>query len=176
MNKYSQTTAIQMRMQDSSYLYLLCCMLLLLTAFTSAANAEVVSNLEGYLVQTDEEGKEVFAPAEVAEPGFLIEYRLSFKNAGEKSAKDLVVIGPIPANTHYKPNTANTQVRNAFWVSIDNGDSWEAEPVTRVRVLADGTKETYVIPPEQYTHLKWETKERLGAGETHEYKYRVIVD
>lgn len=173
MKNMKQHTALQTNRQRLPVIGLLLAMML---PFGLSAAPEIDSRLKGYLVVVDAEGNESFTPAETAEPGVVIEYRLQFENKGDRAAKDLAVIGPVPANTRYIANTANTAVRHDFTVSIDNGDTWEPEPVVRERKLPDGTIEQYVIPAEQYTHLRWQTRQRLGVDETHEYRYRVIVD
>lgn len=137
---------------------------------------EPVSRLEAYVVTTNDEGAEQYQPASKAAPGDVIEYRLSYLNEGDKAIRDLAVQGPIPTNTNYIGNTSSTTVASDFQVSIDGGDNWEAEPVTRTRTLPDGTVETYVIPPEDYSHVRWLPKQRLSAGETQVYTYRVMVE
>lgn len=148
--------------------------------FSSGALADeqpaLVTHLEGYNVAIDEEGKETFSEAKGVVPGQVIEYRMFFKNQGENAIKQWRPIGPVPVHTTYVANSAITDVRGDLRVSVDGGNSYEAEPVKRTRTLPDGTVEEYIIPPSSYTHVSWNVKERLSSGETEVFKYRVRVN
>lgn len=146
--------------------------------FSSAAFAEqqLVTHLEGYNIVVDEEGNESFTEASEVKPGQVIEYRMFFQNQGEDAIRQWKPIGPVPLHTKYVADSANTDVRAELRVSVDGGANYEAEPVKRTRTLPDGTVEEYIIPPESYTHISWEVKERLSKDETEVFKYRVKVD
>lgn len=140
-----------------------------------AAQAEVASKLEAYVVYQVADGQERFKRADSAEPGEIIEYRISYENNGDKSVRDLAATGMIPFNTEYVGESDATKVRSDFRVSIDGGVTWDAEPVVRVRTLPDGSSEEVIIPPSEYTHVRWYAKERLGAKEIQEFSYRIRV-
>ena len=141
------------------------------------AKAPVEGRIEAYIVSTNDKGAEITEPAIVAEPGELMEYRLTFVNNGESSVSGLKVIDPIPANTTFVSDSARTKVDAQFEVSIDGGHSFELEPVTRIETQADGSQKKVVIPPAQYTHIRWAVEDALeGEGGEQHYAYRVIVD
>lgn len=146
-----------------------------MATFAFAANAEVASKLEAYVVYEVADGQERFKRADSAEPGETIEYRISYANNGEKSVRDLAATGMVPFNTEYVGESDATKVRSDFRVSIDGGVTWDAEPVVRVRTLPDGSSEEVIIPPSEYTHVRWYAKERLGSKEIQEFRYRVRV-
>ena len=141
------------------------------------AASPVQGRIEAYLVATDAEGAERVEPTRTAEPGVLMEYRLTFVNTGDSAVSGLQVVDPIPDNTTFVAGSARADVDARFEVSIDGARSFEREPVTRVETRPDGTQEKVVIPPSQYTHLRWAVEEALpGGGGEHRYAYRVTVD
>ncbi|ASJ76602.1 DUF11 domain-containing protein [Granulosicoccus antarcticus] len=146
-------------------------------ASMALANGLVEGRIEAYLVSTDSQGNEVIQATAAAKPGELMEYRLTFVNSGESAVSGLNVIDPIPANTTFVSDSANSNADSLFEVSIDGGRTFEKEPVMRIETQADGSQKEVVIPPAQYTHVRWAVEESLDAeGGTHEYGYRVVVN
>jgi uncharacterized repeat protein (TIGR01451 family) len=140
-----------------------------------AAQAEVTSKLEAYVVYEVADGQERFKRSDSGEPGDTIEYRISYSNNGEKSVSDLAATGMVPFNTEYVGESDTTKVRSDFRVSIDGGLTLDEEPVVRVRTLPVSRSEEVTIPPSDYTHVRWHANERLGANEIQEFSYRVRV-
>ena len=146
-------------------------------AGTALAAPSVEGRIEAFLVSTDAKGVEIVQPADVAEPGELMEYRLVFVNNGDSAVSGLQVVDPVPDNTTFVGGSASTDADARFEVSIDGGKSFEGEPVTRVETQPDGSQKTVVIPPAQYTHLRWAVEDALeGEGGEHRYTYRVTID
>ena len=56
-------------------------------------------------------------------------------------------------------NTAHTQTDADFTVSIDGGKTFENEPVKRLVVDEQGKKLERLIPPSEYTHVRWILKQ-----------------
>lgn len=150
---------------------------LLTFAGLAFANSPVEGFISAYIVSIDDNGAEVSEVATVAEPGEIMEYRLTFVNNGDSSVSGLKVVDPIPENTTFVSDSARTEVTSSFEVSIDGGESFESEPVTRIETQADGSQKEVVIPPAQYTHIRWAVEDALqGEGGEHNYAYRVVVD
>ena len=146
-------------------------------ASLALAKASVEGRIEAYLVSTDADGTELVEPAVVAEPGELMEYRLTFVNHGDSAVSGLQVVDPIPENTTFVGGSASADAKARFEVSIDGGRSFESEPVTRVETQPDGSQKQVVVPPAQYTHLRWAVEDALaGEGGEQRYVYRVTVD
>ena len=153
--------------------------LLFALSFTGIALASnpVVGNLEAFIVSVDDKGQEVAEVATAAEPGEVMEYRITFVNNGDSSVSGLKVVDPIPENTTFISDSARTEVNALFEVSIDGGLYFEQEPVTRIETQADGSQKEVVIPPEEYTHIRWAVEDALrGEGGQQKYAYRVVVD
>lgn len=133
--------------------------------------------MEAYIVSMDKNGKEVVEPTTDTRPGDLMEYRLTFTNRGESAVSGLDIVDSIPLNTTFIGDSAQSDADSRFEVSIDGGRSFEQEPVKRIETQADGTQKQVVVPPEQYTHVRWVVEEVLDAnGGTQQYAYRVIVE
>ena len=87
------------------------------------------------------------------------------------------MVGPVPEGTSYVSDTANADVSASLLVSIDGGKTFETEPVIRLETKSSGEVVEKVIPPEQYTHLKWQAENAINAdGGTQFYSYRVRVN
>ena len=150
---------------------------LLFTCGLAYANSPVEGFISAHIVSTDEKGAEVTEVATVAEPGEIMEYRLTFVNNGNSAVSGLKVVDPIPENTTFVSDSARTEVSATFEVSIDGGESFESEPVTRIESQADGSQKEVIIPPALYTHIRWAVEDALeGEGGEQNYTYRVVVD
>ena len=115
----------------------------------------VTGEIAAYLVTEAADGTERLSVADVAEPGQVMEFRIAFTNAGEEPVEGVTVVDPVPANTRYLGDSHGADVDARFEVSIDGGESFEPEPVTRIETQADGTQREVVVGPEQYTHVRW---------------------
>jgi len=138
---------------------------------------QVVGSVEAYIVSKDDKGNEVVERATQAAPGDVMEYRLIFTNNSDSPVKGLKVTDPVPVHTSFVAQSAHTEAEASFMVSIDGGITFEKTPVTRIETQSDGTQKKVIIPPEQYTHLRWDVKDVLDSdGESQVYAYRVIVN
>ena len=148
-----------------------------LLAGVAFAKGAVEGTIEAFIVHTDAKGVETIKQTRTAEPGQVMEYRLSFSNNGEDAVKGLKIVDPIPSQTTFIPQSDSTDVTADFEVSIDGGKTFETEPVLRIETRADGSQIEITIPPEQYTHLRWNAKDTLNSGgEMQVYSYRVRVN
>ena len=137
--------------------------------------APITSEMKAFVVETDAAGHEKLLSKQ-AEPGQTIQYQLTYKNHSQGSIKGLTITGPIPANTHYLAKSTTTAVKSELVVSIDGGKTYEKEPVKRMKKMSDGTKKWVVIPADQYTHIRWKTKNALKSGAKQVFNYRVKVN
>lgn len=140
------------------------------------AAAPLESRMDAFVVKRDKDGKETLKPGAAVVPGDMLEYQLVYRNAGKQALNGIEVTGPVPAKTQFVPGTARLDGAREVVVSIDGGKTFEPEPVKRVRRLPDGREETFVVPPEEYTHLRWRLGGALAAGAEKRFRYRVKVD
>lgn len=139
------------------------------------ADEPIQGAMEAFVVQLEDERETLLAAKEV-EPNQLVEYQLTYTNVGESKINGLTVVGPVPEGTTYVSDTANADVDAALQVSIDGGKTFEPEPVIRLETKESGEVVEKVVPPEQYTHLKWKAQDAITAdGGTQFYTYRVRV-
>tara|TARA_B100000676_G_C18035887_1_gene821761 strand:+ start:868 stop:1338 length:471 start_codon:yes stop_codon:yes gene_type:complete len=148
--------------------------ILLLWSSALWADGPLASKMETYLV-AEQSGKEVVTATKDASPGDVIEYRLIYTNQAEQPLSGLEITGPVPANTVYLKDSAVTDVEADFTVSVDDGGSFEAEPITRIQTGADGQSKNVIVPPSDYTQLRWTPVNGIQPGQVQEYRYRVKV-
>jgi uncharacterized repeat protein (TIGR01451 family) len=149
---------------------------LALTLQSAWSQEPLQSRMDAYLVQTDPQGEEQLVPAESASPGDTIEYRLTYENTGPGPLSGLAVVGPIPEGTRYLGGSASTEVPHEFQVTIDGGETWQPEPVTRQVTGPDGTVREEVVPPREYDELRWRAQAPLEPDQVQVYVYRVSVE
>ena len=141
------------------------------------AKGPVTGEIQAYIVSTGEDGAERVELAEQTEPGQVMEFRIVFTNNGEESVSGVRVVDPIPESTTYISESHSSDIAADFEVSIDNGESFEKEPVVRIETRVDGSQQEVVIPPSEYTHVRWVAREALGPeGGQHRFAYRVSVN
>lgn len=139
------------------------------------ADAPIQGAMEAFIVELEDDKEKLIAATEV-EPNQLVEYQLTYVNKSESKIDGLTVVGPVPEGTAYVSDTANADVAADLLVSIDGGKTFESEPVVRLETKNSGEVVEKIVPPEQYTHLKWKAEKAIGAdGGTQFYTYRVRV-
>lgn len=151
------------------------CLLFSIFAFMPLANASpITSEMKVYVVAVDEKGKETLTEQENAEPGQMLEYHMVYSNVSKKNLKITNADGLIPKSTEYVSKSANSKVKSDFLVSIDQGKTFEKEPVIRQRKEAGKITE-YVVPVSEYTNVRWMAKEKIKPNKKQIFKYRVKV-
>lgn len=141
------------------------------------AKGPVTGEIQAYIVTKDGDGKEMTVPAVETVPGQVMEFRIVFTNNGDDDVNGIQVVDPIPEHTRFISDSHNADVKATFEVSIDGGESFEGEPVVRLETQTDGSQKEVVVPPEQYTHVRWVAAEHLRSkGGQHSYSYRVSVE
>ena len=162
--------------KTSKAIYQILGIAVLVLSLPAWAQGALQSEMQAWLVTLQADGTESFVPAGTVEPGQVIEYRTLYTNAGAAPVSGLTVIGPVPVGTLYIGGSAATLVGHVFEASIDGGSSWHSEPLVRRVTLPNGSQKEQVIPPAEYTHVRWQAAEPLGADGSQEYRYRVSVE
>ncbi|MGD1866302.1 MAG: hypothetical protein ACFB0D_17265 [Phormidesmis sp.] len=135
--------------------------------------------VEKQITVTDENGVEklewLALEGEAAvQPGDVLRYAVKTSNGGEIAANNLIVEQPIPSEMTYVIGSQKGNSSAAATYSIDNGETFVAEPMVEV-VLADGTVEMQPAPAEAYTHVKWNFDSALDAEEAVAVSHEVTV-
>ncbi len=88
----------------------------------------------------------------VVNPGDILRYTVSSQNAN--AAKNLTITQPIPEQMVYELDTATSQNQAEVVYSIDNGETFVAEPTITIET-EDGATIEKPAPAETYTHIRW---------------------
>ncbi|MBT8370439.1 MAG: DUF11 domain-containing protein [Deltaproteobacteria bacterium] len=123
-----------------------------------------------------ENGQEVVKriPAVEVAPGETLIYTLTYTNAGDEAATNVVINDPIPQGAAYILDSASGQDTDISF-SIDGGQTFKKPSMLTYEVkLADGTTEKRVASPEAYTHIRW-TIRKVRAGGSGELGFQVRV-
>jgi len=140
------------------------------------AKAKVTGDIQAYLISVNDEGKETLSLVEETEPGQVMEFQIVFTNEGDADVTGIQVVDPVPEFTTFIGSSHGADVAADFEVSIDGGTTFETEPVVRIETLTDGSTKEVIIPPTEYTHVRWIAKEALSSnGGSHKFHYRVTV-
>lgn len=126
---------------------------------SAAGNEPVTAEMVAVKVLRDDRGREVFVDAEAANPGDVIEYRVTYKNHSEDKIRGLEATLPLPVGMEYMPNSAAPR---RVLASTDQA-RFEEVPLRRVVRKADGSREVVKIPFDQYRALRWKI-DQLKAG------------
>jgi len=142
---------------------------------TAQAESPITSKMEAFVVEFNDD-KEELKEANNVEPDQLVEYQMTYVNKSESSINGLTVVGPVPDGTSYVSATAKADVEASLLVSVDGGKSFQPEPVIRTETKTNGEVVEVVVPPSEYTHLKWLASSAINAdGGRQFYSYRVRV-
>jgi len=149
--------------------------LLVLVAFSAAAAAESVIELEARVQQerevVDETGmtRRILVDAGRVVPGETVLYTTVYRNVGQVRADHLVINNPIPEHTVFVAGSASEE-RAIVEYSVDGGFSFDL-PTNLVVAEADGRVRPAV--PTDYTNVRWTLQDALAPGETGQVGYRV---
>ncbi len=134
---------------------------------------------EKKIISVDETGKEVIAWQSLEGqpqvfPGDIVRYHLMSKNAGDQDAQNLVLSQAIPQGTVYVLASANSNNGAEITYSIDNGQSFVANPTIEVE-QPDGSIIEQPAPAELYTNVKWEVSQALLPQGDVDVSYEVQI-
>jgi uncharacterized repeat protein (TIGR01451 family) len=100
-------------------------------------------------------------PTVQANPGDVIEYQVTYHNAGKVPAKQVKATLPVPeGGMAYLEGSASP---GALQASLD-GVTWSAPPLKR-EVVRDGRRLQEIVPPGEYRFLRWDLGD-LAAGQS----------
>ncbi len=126
-----------------------------------AADADQVAvTLRAFQVVTA--GKDVrLVPTTQAQPGDVIEYQVTYHNAGKVAAKQVKATLPVPEGgmAYLEGSAAPTGLQ----ASLD-GTTFAAAPLKR-DVVRNGRRQQETVPPAEYRFLRWDLGD-LAAGQS----------
>jgi uncharacterized repeat protein (TIGR01451 family) len=130
---------------------------------------------EAQTITQDAGGKAVttWTPTGSTQPGAILRYTLRGQNLGDRPVGNLVLTQPIPAETVYLLESAQSPERGSVTYSIDGGKTFVAAPQVPI-TRADGAIEYQPASAEAYTHVRWQVANtNAGAIATASYQVRV---
>ncbi len=129
-------------------------------AQTASLHANVVPQLAAFKVVSGATGEKLDSAAKVF-PGDTIEYQARYSNTGNKAAKNLQAILPIPDALQWVPNSALPANPQA---SLD-GKNFASLPLKRTIKAPDGSEKVVLVPTSELRFLRW-TIATLDPGQT----------
>ncbi len=159
----------------------ICRLLLIMTvmALAAPALAQPVLKIE-ITAETEREelvdGRKVIrtVPAEDVSSGQVVIYTLKVVNSGDQPATGVKVTDPVPDGTAFIAGSVFGD-RAEVSYSIDGGRSYKQPSLLTYQAdRGDGTLESRVATPEQYTHIRW-VLETVPAGSSRSVGFRALV-
>lgn len=143
-----------------------------LLARSNVARPEINVALHGSLKRENETIS--LEKAEAVLPGEVLTWTIDSENTGDGAAQNYATIGQIPTGTSFVADSATSAASTRVTYSIDNGKTYQAQPMIEER-LADGSTKRIAAPVSAYTQVRYEWTDALAAGSkfTAEYKVRV---
>ncbi|GJD19490.1 hypothetical protein LYNGBM3L_37780 [Rivularia sp. IAM M-261] len=96
----------------------------------------------------------------VVKPGDVVRFTLTGKNEGTRAAKNMAFTQAISRGLTYQLNSAIPVKGANVTYSIDQGQTFVANPTVKV-TLANGKVEERPAPAEAYTHVRWNFSQEL---------------
>ena len=144
----------------------------------SAASADqgpLTGNVEALRVVTQENGRDVFLPADEARPQDVLEYRVTYANMGETTVRNVTVVDPVPAGTEYIARTATRPNEGAVEFSIDGGKTYHSWPIRIKQRTAEGNEVEVEATPDMVTHIRWILASDFEPETEITFSYRATV-
>jgi uncharacterized repeat protein (TIGR01451 family) len=147
----------------------------LVSSVALAGDAPLTGTIEAVKVVAGEDGAETFLPAEEARPNDVIEYRLTYANAGQQAIRNVSVTDPVPYGTHYVVETATTPQGGSVVFSVDNGKTFHEWPV-RVKTTDENGNDVWIdATPDMVTHIQWTFGDALDPETEITLSYRAVI-
>lgn len=146
---------------------------------TEEVQSPVDAVLEAFLVQVTESADgtrvENLVPADVATPGDVIEYVVTYENVSESDVVGVIFNAPIPANTTYIDGSAAVSAEAAFEVLITDED-WQSLPAYKTVVDESGNETRVEATASDYIELRWRINTNMAPETSIRTSYRVSID
>lgn len=108
-------------------------------------------------------------------PGDTLRYVVMGTNEGGEAANNLTVTQPISQQMVYVLGSANSSNNAEITYSINNGETFVANPTIKVE-QPDGTVVEKPAPASAYTHIRWDFQSAIAPEDNLEAMYVVEVE
>ena len=157
---------------------LLFSMLILASLFSGNAFAEgekivLINKVFKQVVKKDKDGNVSYdyVVPDLALPGDVMLYTISFENMSTDPAEGIVINNPVPNNSKYRADSAEGKNTEIIF-STDDGKSFAA-PGSLVVKDKDGKE--WKAKPETYTHIRWVYNKPLAPGEKSKVSFKTQI-
>jgi uncharacterized repeat protein (TIGR01451 family) len=133
---------------------------------------EVKVSLSGAVLR--EAGRLPVEKAASVMPGETLDWTITSQNEGTAPAREYKAIGQIPQGTTFIMGSATADGTASVTYSIDNGQSYSAQPVIEEK-QADGSMKRVPAPVSMYTQVRYEWADALADGGKFVASYKVRV-
>lgn len=140
-------------------------------AADGAIKVKSVAEIEVTVVGKDGKKEIKRVSPDKAVPGTEVIFTNTFENIGGKTASDIVINNPIPADMEYKGGSAFGK-DCAIVFSADGGKKFGHAEELKIKD-AEGKERTAL--PSEYTHIRWSYKGQLAAGKSGEVGFRAVI-
>lgn len=130
-----------------------------------------VAEVEVTVVGKDDKKEIKRVSPDKAVPGTEVIFTNTFENISGKTASDIVINNPIPADTEYKAGSAFGK-DTVIVFSVDGGKKFGHAEELKIKD-AEGKERTAL--PSEYTHIRWSYKDQLTAGKSGEVGFRAVI-
>lgn len=107
-------------------------------------------------------------------PGETLDWTITSQNEGTAPAHEYKTVGQIPKGTIFIAGSATADGTASVTYSIDNGQSYAAQPVIEEK-QADGSSKRVPAPVSMYTQVRYEWADPLADGGKLAASYKVRV-
>ena len=107
-------------------------------------------------------------------PGETLDWTITSQNEGNAPAHQYKTVGQIPQGTTYIAGSATADGTASVTYSIDNGQTYTAQPTIEEK-QADGTTKRVPAPVSLYTQVRYEWSDPLADGGKLAASYKVRV-
>jgi hypothetical protein len=153
-------------------------MVALMLAGKLSAQSPLAAQLEIFEVQQLESAGQVFeqlVEVRSVNPGTLLEYVLIYRNVSDQLLAGFEVRSPVPANTYFVAESIDINAEHQLEVSLDGGETWQQQPIMQAVIDDQGLEVMQVVPPAEYTDLRWRILSALSPQQQVQISYRVRV-
>lgn len=140
-------------------------------AADGAIKVKSVAEIEVTVVGKDGKKEIKRVSPDKAVPGTEVIFTNTFENIGGKTASDIVINNPIPADMEYKGGSAFGKDCSIVF-SADGGKKFGHAEELKIKD-AEGKERTAL--PREYTHIRWSYKGQLTAGKSGEVGFRAVI-
>jgi uncharacterized repeat protein (TIGR01451 family) len=145
------------------------------TAGMAHASATLTGTLEAYRVVVNDDGVEKFLPADNARPKDVIEYRLTYSNAGDEPIQQVLITDPVPVGTRLLDPTAPHPNAARVEFSIDGGKNFQAWPIMIKKTTETGEERLVEATPDMVTHIRWTLTRAIQPEGDVTLTYRTVI-